>query len=706
MSAFEANADTVQLRHVRLHGAADGLRARLRFEAALAGFDPSFLSLPSKSLLIINHLAPTTRLRLDRYGVAEGFGQAVQSELERTARIAQRPWINPATTNAEAVLFSDEAELIACLLRDWLQGSITSRWWWPVVLEGLPVSEWWRRNLLPRGDVLPAVLAHLATRRQAVAWIKQLREPEVAQAIVAIITAHAMTSLAAWLSAAPTAPVQQTKTQIPKTPNDSCQGSMVAYQHLVAAIPESQTPTLSVMQRRLLVLALGLQRSPAWTRSSGFVAALQFIEADFANVDDGFSQVDVTEKINNSLDSVLQDTKTRVSGLTDKPQLVIHSTEQLDKSYPEGEGWFTTARMQEIGQRREQLPSGDQNSEKSLLEIQHSSFITERGAAGILSSSALPTAVSRSTSTVDDPTAASMEVLPTHDESFSPLFQEDRQPIVSLNDSVSFAEFTAYLNNEPAIQLQQAIETQYGGIFYLLNVALALGLYGDFTQPRHPSITLPPWDWLALIGRAWFGEDFQQDALWPLLAGLAGRSVEAVPGSDFFPPDTWTVPDEWLKPWGDPKYVSVYATKNRLQMWHEAGFELIDAARIAGISPLAQARQFCSQSEVLSATRLVRINRQPQQIVLPITEKPKLNRWLGWVLWYLLSRLQRALGVDAPDALTRLLCCHVAQVDCTATAIDVHLSLAALPIEIRVAGLDRDPGWIPAAGRSIAFHFE
>ena len=26
--------------------------------------------------------------------------------------------------------------------------------------------------------------------------------------------------------------------------------------------------------------------------------------------------------------------------------------------------------------------------------------------------------------------------------------------------------------------------------------------------------------------------------------------------------------------------------------------------------------------------------------------------------------------------------------------------------EIRMAGLDRDPGWVPAAGRVISFHFE
>lgn len=76
------------------------------------------------------------------------------------------------------------------------------------------------------------------------------------------------------------------------------------------------------------------------------------------------------------------------------------------------------------------------------------------------------------------------------------------------------------------------------------------------------------------------------------------------------------------------------------------------------------------------------------------------------MLIYLHARLRRALGDDAPEALASMVCCHAARIDCTATTLDVHLALAALPIEIRIAGLDRDPGWIPAAGRSLAFHFE
>jgi hypothetical protein len=47
-----------------------------------------------------------------------------------------------------------------------------------------------------------------------------------------------------------------------------------------------------------------------------------------------------------------------------------------------------------------------------------------------------------------------------------------------------------------------------------------------------------------------------------------------------------------------------------------------------------------------------------------------------------------------------------ARVFVTSTHVDVVLSLAELPLEVRFAGLDRTPGWVPAAGRFVSFHFE
>jgi hypothetical protein len=76
---------------------------------------------------------------------------------------------------------------------------------------------------------------------------------------------------------------------------------------------------------------------------------------------------------------------------------------------------------------------------------------------------------------------------------------------------------------------------------------------------------------------------------------------------------------------------------------------------------------------------------------------------LNWIAGYIRARLVRALGRD--DA-AEFLCRIPARIAFTPTHLDVFYSLDHHPIEIRLAGLDRDPGWIPAAGRYVRFHFD
>ena len=46
------------------------------------------------------------------------------------ARTAARPAAGPVGASAEAVLFADDAELLACMLRDLLDGTFARAWWW------------------------------------------------------------------------------------------------------------------------------------------------------------------------------------------------------------------------------------------------------------------------------------------------------------------------------------------------------------------------------------------------------------------------------------------------------------------------------------------------------------------------------------------------------------------------------------------------
>jgi hypothetical protein len=201
------------------------------------------------------------------------------------------------------------------------------------------------------------------------------------------------------------------------------------------------------------------------------------------------------------------------------------------------------------------------------------------------------------------------------------------------------------LSLRPRRALGPAIETDLGGLFYLVNLALYLGLYGD-----DENLALPLWDFVTLVGRALLGARLHEDdAVWPLLAELAGRGPDDPPGAGFVPPDEWRLPERWLEPF-DPA-----PTRERL----------------ADAMPAAE----------------------------------PLERWLGELVPHVRARLRRALDVDDAD-LPAVLLEHRAHVHVTDANVDIVLSLETLPVAIRIAGLDRDPGWVAAAGRTIAFHFE
>jgi hypothetical protein len=84
---------------------------------------------------------------------------------------------------------------------------------------------------------------------------------------------------------------------------------------------------------------------------------------------------------------------------------------------------------------------------------------------------------------------------------------------------------------------------------------------------------------------------------------------------------------------------------------------------------------------------------------------PARDRWVAHLADYVRARLALALGVPA-GAAPRLVLLRPARVLVTDTRVDVISALGDLPIEVRLAGLDRDPGHVPAAARALYFHFE
>jgi hypothetical protein len=250
-----------------------------------------------------------------------------------------------------------------------------------------------------------------------------------------------------------------------------------------------------------------------------------------------------------------------------------------------------------------------------------------------------------------------------------------------------------YSDAIPALALA-ALHTHYGGVFFLLNVALALHLYGDFTEPSYTGLVLSPWDWLALVSERMCGPAWKVDGLLTLLAELAGRRSATPPGANVAPPAEWRVPPAWLAAFPESGDCRVVIVDERLQLIHPAGFTLADVPLSADTEQQA--------SDLAHGYTLTRSHVAPAERASPFAAVPiTWGAWMDSFIPYLRARLWRALELP-PESYLRL----SAHVFTSATHVDVVFQLADLPFEVRLAGLDRDIGWMPAAGRSIRFSFE
>ncbi|MDV3456334.1 hypothetical protein RZN05_05010 [Sphingomonas sp. HF-S4] len=211
------------------------------------------------------------------------------------------------------------------------------------------------------------------------------------------------------------------------------------------------------------------------------------------------------------------------------------------------------------------------------------------------------------------------------------------------------------------------VASEHAGLFFLLNIFLALGLYGDFTRPGHGLRGLSPFELLLLLGRQWLGPGLAGDPLAPLLRELAGLGPRERVGSNFEAP-AWRVQPEWLAPWPVAPQRAIRGPHGTSR-WHMAGFPIADVWHA------------------------------------PRPESWMRRRWVACLGRYLEARIARALGEEDYRAAVAILADRPGTIRIDSERIEIGFLLDTHPLGLRLAGLDRDPGWIPAAGRSIGFRF-
>lgn len=588
--------NTTILGRVRVNCAnADAVSAEHRVRALLGATTVRAEGLPDSAILCVRRW----RGRLPRPGEAPKWERDLASSLGASARQAARPAFELVPAEAPAILFRDEAELLACLTLDWMAGTLGEHWWWPALLNGRDPVAFLSKAWLEQSVLVPAAIEMLAARSQAVAFVRQLGSSMAREISCRMFHAFGvdlplLERCGAGLpegkerSETVSAPLLRAPAQGYAAPWGLPNSAEAPW---LVAVPEIHDSGLAVEGELLIGCALLLRRAPAVARSASFPSKL---ERWYKSVTRGVTQQSRTS------DQPAASERIVAAESYERP-LALHETRQeaVASESPSVGLSVPPSPQNAVGttqeDRTEKRPTQSRQLRETAVEPAHS---TDAAApASPHEESAMPTRLA--------------EAEPSAHPAAAPVVEE------------AAFELREVGSTEPATTREQPAEykeTAFAGVFFLVNVALFLEYYSDFTSPVARGLELNIWDFVAILGLEFCpADEFRRDPIWKVLAALAGRREHEAPGHSFDPPDE---------------------------------------------------------------TR---------------------ETWIRRTAATVRDRLDDAMNRN--DAV-ELLCNRAGRVALTSVHVDIHFSLESHPIEIRFAGLDRNPGWIPAAGHYVHYHFD
>lgn len=616
-STLSLSTNTLAVGRARLSGRG-GSRALL--EQAFDEVALDRLGLGPEEILYVPHLAGPARLRA---GATRHFANGLALLLGKIAERAERDPRGASATD-RPYRFSSHTAFAA-----WLIGAVLDKG----SAEAMAVvraatgrstpQDWWRRDVLGDGRSLVAVLVRLIEGGKAVRWLARLDAVEVGHAAASLARDYGLVFAdVVDREVFPRSPDTQpllaaVRPAVNAAQHDRAVGEAVRAAGNVIAARGEPLAMLPVAARRLLVAAVVLARTPAAPR-----AALAREIARWIGDERAASSIDMT---------------------------VITAKAGAAQASP-GPG---------ERQRRAEAARGRTTSPGPPPHLR---IVAPPGPARALPRSIVVDRVPGKT-LADPPAGAETVILaPEPNARLAP--QATWSPFADLSGGETLAPLSA-----PGA----AFDTAFGGLAFLVNAFLAMGLYPDFTRPLDPALPVPPLALADRLGLHWFGARYRHD---PLRRWIAQRAPQ-IPL-----PRRWRAGLEWLDPFSGGRSWHGGST-----LWHAAGFPLANRCTAA------------------RARRLVRALGTPLASGARGRSMPKTRHdpdWLECLALFLAARFRRA----APDAaLTPAALAIPARVVVSDARLDLHFALATLPLALRLAGLDRDPGWLPAEGRDLRFHF-
>ena len=626
---------------LRVCGDGDEWRLRSNVQRLLAAADVRPRRLPPAAILVVRSLTDPLPGHLDPRAVLPGeqWQRSVAAALDERAESAHRPALGPVPASAESIVFADRAELLMCLARDWSAGA-TERWWWRAL--GITTPDTVLQAFMATPEVVPAALHRLETT-VIVAFAARLPPPWAQRLTRAIASAFGVTPVAdAALSPIAVGAVRTAS----RASDHGTPPRRVSAPWDGLLVPDPVARAGLVPDQEALVgIAVALRRIPAEVRAAAFERRARAWSLDRrggrtgpqAPADDGLTRVLVpTERPPAAEAGPRSPTSIRGGGLLDRPPI-----------------------------------SAPPPSRRRPAPADHPSQLARPVATLV------PALADAAAGAVDDGGSP-----------WDALAGDARRAGATRSGYDVGSRVTSVVDVAAPGPLAVVVRTELGGVFHLVPLAQALGLYGDFTTPAEPGIQLGLWDFVTLLGTRLLTRPLPRDPVWALLAELAGRRPGPPPGRGFRPPAVWRVPQAWLAPFSPGGTWRYSVEGDRTVLLHPAGFPVVDGR---GIDLQRQLRRYGA--------------RPARPSVAPGGGGTAREQWLDHVASYLRARLAIALGVGRRGA-ADLAFRRPARVLVTDSRLDVISALADLPIVVRLAGLDRDPGYVPAVDRSLWFHFE
>jgi hypothetical protein len=421
-------------------------------------------SLPAQAILCIRRLPDPLPGTIDLSGHASvppaPWQRAARESIENLARRAARPAVECVPAAAEAVLFLDRAEMLACAALDAVRGTLAHEWWWPRLVDvhaGLaPIIREWTRE--PR--CVPAVMAMLARRRaDVVAVARSMARDDARRLVELVLREHALPSAAQAIVAELTTrreePVLSRQQPSPKP-------------QWLELVPEAGEPSLAVEQRLVIAVPLLLQRAPALVRAKSFETAIvRWIAAQ---------------------------TTTTASR--------TNANRGRERTPPPRSRTLTGAAPVEPPRARAMTSAAPPTSAKT---------IAPRAKQPTAPSASRITVKSRSRTTIAD-----RSQIEPHRQHTTSVEAQLATP-TRVHDEI--AASTPEIAPLPDLDFH----SDFAGALFLFNAGIALGFYSDFTSPAQQGIGLDIFLFADRLGRALAGRKFTRDPVHAFLKRRTAR---------------------------------------------------------------------------------------------------------------------------------------------------------------------------------------